>query len=85
MTYKIDVDSLAHDQIRAMPRDLLGALAEIMAVLELAPWSGMPYNEAKPDGTMREQVFGPHGRGKVTYLILEEQRRVDVLRVMWLG
>jgi hypothetical protein len=29
-------------------------------------------------------VFGAEQQGMITYLILEEQRRVDLLDVMWL-
>jgi hypothetical protein len=38
-----------------------------------------------PDGPMRELMFGPHGVGAVTYLILEQQREVHVLLVQWIG
>ncbi|EOD60837.1 hypothetical protein H480_40595 [Amycolatopsis vancoresmycina DSM 44592] len=34
---------------------------------------------------MRNLAFGPHGEGLLTYLILEEQNRVDLLRVLWTG
>jgi hypothetical protein len=34
---------------------------------------------------MREMVFGANGEGAVTYLILENQRRVDILLVQWVG
>ncbi len=34
---------------------------------------------------MRTLVFGPYGNGIVTYLILEDQQRVDVPRVQWAG
>lgn len=34
---------------------------------------------------MRELVFGASGEGTVTYLVLEDQRRVDVLLVQWMG
>ena len=27
----------------------------------------------------------PGGQGLITYLILEEQRRVDILDVLWIG
>lgn len=85
MTYKIDIDPGAREQIRALPRDAASALAEALAVLELVPWNGMPYNDDIPDGTVRELLFGATNQGKITYLILEHQRRVDVLKVMWLG
>jgi hypothetical protein len=54
-----------------------------MTVLALVPWNGLPYNDDMPDGSMRQLVFG-HQR-LVTYLILEDQGRVDVLRVQWVG
>jgi len=28
-------------------------------------------------------MFGQHGEGLVTYLILEDQNRVDLLRLLW--
>jgi hypothetical protein len=33
---------------------------------------------------MRTHAFGDHSTGLVIYLILEQQRRVIVLRVLWL-
>ena len=78
-------DGEAMDQIAALPKEALIPYAQILGVLELAPWNGLPYNLEKPDGSMRELLFGESYQGKVTYLILEDQRRVDVLRVMWIG
>lgn len=37
------------------------------------------YNKARPESPMRELLFGADAQGKVTYLILEHQQRVDVL------
>lgn len=82
--FRIDTDSVALDQIAALPIEALIHYAEALSMLTLAPEKGVPYNEKKPDGSMRTLVFGG-GRGKVTYLILEDQRRVDVLTVLWLG
>jgi hypothetical protein len=82
--YNIDTDSDALEQIAALPVEALSHYAQVFLVLELAPWNGIPYNKNKPDGIMRTLLFG-NGRGKVTYLILEDQRRVDVLSVLWLG
>lgn len=77
-------DPQVRAQIRALPRGLLPALAEAMAVLELAPWNGRPYNEADPDSWMRQLDFSD-GRGFITYLVLEDQDRVDVLNVTSFG
>lgn len=80
--YTIDTDSAAIHEIATLPLTALPHYAQAIGVLELTPWNGIPYNDAKPDGIMRSLLFGD-GRGKVTYLILEDQRRVDVLKVMW--
>ena len=50
-----------------------------------APWSGEPIDEANPDAEVRTLTFGAHHEGMVPYLILDGQRRVDVLSVLWLG
>lgn len=72
------------DQIAALPYEALPHYAQILGVLELAPWNGLPCNKDKSDGVMRTLLFGG-GQEKVIYLILEDQRRVDVVKVMWLG
>jgi hypothetical protein len=53
--------------------------------LEVGPWSGDPVNDKNPGGAVRTLTFGRHHEGMVTYLILENQRRVDVLSVLWMG
>ncbi|UOZ08031.1 hypothetical protein [Amycolatopsis sp. WQ 127309] len=83
MAYDIEVYPEVQDQIRALPRHALPALAEAIAVLEIVPDKGDPYHRANPDGAMRNLVFGTHGEGLLTYLVLEDQNRVDLLRVLW--
>jgi len=56
-----------------------------VTLLQLAPWSGESYNKQRPDANMRTHSFGEHGEGLVIYLILEDQRRVVVLRALWAG
>jgi hypothetical protein len=34
---------------------------------------------------VRVLPFGPAGQGLITYLILEGQRRSDILDVLWIG
>jgi hypothetical protein len=51
--------------------------------MKLIPWNGIPLNKANPDDEVRQLIFGPGGDGVVTYLILEDQQRVDMLRVIW--
>jgi hypothetical protein len=83
VSYSFDVDPLAEQQIAALPPTALTALAEALAVLEVIPWNGLPINDANPDGAVRQLPFGP--LGMITYLILEDQRRVDLLIVTWVG
>lgn len=42
-------------------------------------------NAANPDAEVRTLTFGLTAQGMITYLILEDQRRVDILDVLWLG
>jgi hypothetical protein len=54
-----------------------------MATLEVAPWSGEAYNRRRADATMQSRDFGDQAQGFVIYLILEAERRVVVLRLVW--
>jgi hypothetical protein len=83
--YEVTTDEQSQDQIDALPAYALAPFAEARATLELAPWHGRPYHRREPDSPMRTLTFGPHGEGKTVYLILEDQRRVDILVVLWLG
>jgi len=74
----------AQAEIAALPSEILPALAEAMAVLEVAPWSGESQNEANPNGAVRRLLFGPAGAGQIVYLILERDRLVQVLLVVWI-
>lgn len=83
--YRVVTYSDALEQVAALPTEAVPFYAEVFGVLELAPSSGRPYNDDKPDGPMRELVFGANGEGTATYLILDQQREVHVLLVQWVG
>lgn len=83
--YEVTTDEQSQPQIEALPAAALAPFAEARAALELAPWNGRPYHRRTPDSPMRTLTFGPHGEGKIVYLILEDQRRVDLLVVLWLA
>lgn len=85
MSYRVVIDGDVLEQVRALPLDARRAFDEAMEVVALVPGNGRPYNSKKPDLPMREFVFGADGRGTVTYLVLEDQQRVDVLLVQWAG
>lgn len=83
--YRITYDPESIEQVKALPIEALASYLEVVKVLALTPWNGRPYNRLIPDDTLREWMFGPSGHGVVTYMILEDQRRVDVLLVQWTG
>lgn len=79
--YRITTDEKSSAQIAVLPAEALVSYAEILGVMELVPWQGEPTNFGNPDGPVRALCFG-HGH-MVTYLILEDQLRVDILDVTW--
>ncbi|MGH3695353.1 MAG: hypothetical protein ACRDRX_15425 [Pseudonocardiaceae bacterium] len=81
--YRVETDPDAAEQIAALPDDALADYAQSLVVLELVPWNGAPLRKDNPDGAVRTLPFGR--AGMVTYLILERQHRVDVLKVLWAG
>jgi len=80
VSYQLDIDPLARAQIRALPTDAHGALYDAFEVLALVPERGEPLNADNPEGGLYQLVFGG-GPGLITYLLLADQRRVDVLIV----
>ncbi|MET9064197.1 hypothetical protein ACWDR1_26640 [Streptosporangium sandarakinum] len=61
--------------------EALRPLAELLTLLEGAPWSGQPYNPANPKANMLTHAFGE--RGLATYMVLDEQREVYLVRIEW--
>ncbi|WP_225729694.1 MULTISPECIES: hypothetical protein [unclassified Nocardia] len=81
--YRVDTSGEATDQIANLPDDALLAYAEAAVVLELAPWNGLSVNKRNPDAPLRQLVFGSFGM--ITYLVVEQERLVSVIRVQWVG
>jgi hypothetical protein len=79
--YRLSLDPIAEDQLNAVPMEALRPLAELFALLEMAPWSGEPFNPANPRGNMLTHAFGELGHA--TYLVLEERLEVYLLRIEW--
>ncbi|HEX3783424.1 MAG TPA: DUF6247 family protein [Pseudonocardiaceae bacterium] len=80
--YRIVPDAEVIDQIAALPAKALPLFAETIEVPRLVPKNGSLLHSANPDG-LREVFFGPGG--KLTYLVLEDQREVHLLRLVWAG
>lgn len=83
--YRVETDERAQEQVEALPAEALAYYAELRTVLELNPYSGVPLSKDNPEGGMFTLTFGPHGEGLAYYLVLNRQRRVDVLAVRWFG
>ena len=83
--YRVVTDDEVDQQVEALPDELLPYYLQVLDLLELTPWHSEPYNEARPDASMRTLVFGPRGRtAQAIFLILEREHRVEILRVVWL-
>jgi hypothetical protein len=82
VTYEVDVATV-RAEIEALPRPALLALAKTLAVLEVDPWSGAPLVDRNPGGAVRTMAFGP--AGLLTYVVVQQLRRVDLLQVHWAG
>ncbi|MGH3771317.1 MAG: hypothetical protein ACRDRW_07975 [Pseudonocardiaceae bacterium] len=82
--YRVDTDEQVQQQVDQLPAETLASYAELRTLLEVNPWSGELVNDENPDGPVRTLLFG-RGFGLVTFLILKDQRRVDLLQVIWLG
>ncbi|MER5420743.1 hypothetical protein [Streptosporangium roseum] len=61
--------------------EALRPLAELLTLPEVAPWSGQPYDAANPKANMLTHALGE--RGLATYVVLDEQREVYLIRVEW--
>jgi hypothetical protein len=83
--YQVVTDDEVNAQVEALPDELLPYYAQALDLLEFAPWNSRPYNAAKPDGVMRTLHIGPKDRSaEVIFLVLEPDRRVEIVRVHWI-
>lgn len=83
--YAVETDQDAVGEIAALPAVALVSYAELVALLETEPWSGEVYSRQRPEEGLRARSFGDHDAGLAIYLVLDTQRRVVVLRVLWAG
>lgn len=83
--YRLVPDGAVVEQVAALPDDALAYYADVLEVLQLAPWNGRPLHETNRDGAVRRWDFGPSQEGQVVYLVLDEQQEVHLLLVQWLG
>jgi len=51
--YELETDPEAVGDLQGLPGSALIPYAEVLSLLEVAPWSGQAYNRQRPDGNMR--------------------------------
>lgn len=83
--YRLVPDSATLAQVAALPDAVLDTFVELLDVLVLTPWNGMPQHEVNPNGPVRRWTFGPGHEGQVVSLVLEDQQEVHLLLVQWWG
>ncbi|HEV2348077.1 MAG TPA: hypothetical protein VGS97_28580 [Actinocrinis sp.] len=74
-------DEEAAALLDTLPVEALLAFQELMTAVELDPWGIAGKSPGEPN--MPNVLFGPHGEGQVSYLILDGPREVWVTRVQW--
>jgi hypothetical protein len=81
--YTVETVQAVSHEIASLPKNALDSFASLVDLLELHPWSGDPYNRARPEANMRTHPFGAQKEGLAVYVILEDERRVVVVSVAW--
>lgn len=56
--YSVESYPAELEQVAVLPVDALSSCAEVMALLERAPWSGEAYDRQRPEANMRTHTFG---------------------------
>ncbi|RJQ79422.1 hypothetical protein D5S17_10430 [Pseudonocardiaceae bacterium YIM PH 21723] len=85
MGYLINLDDLSSVQLEALPIRTLQSVAEVFTMLELTPENGRPINDENPECAVLQVIFGEHSEGIISYLLLPDQQRVDIVHILWLG
>ncbi len=82
--YRVNIDVEAQPELDALPTEAVPAFLELLTALETSPSTvGEPVRDT-PTANMRSLAFGPDGRGLAIWYVVEEERRVEVVRLFWL-
>lgn len=82
MAYEIAVYPEADAQRSTLPAEALAVYGQVLDVLQLTPWNGRSVQPANPGGAVR---LWAADRLLVTYLVLEDRQRVDIIDITWAG
>lgn len=83
--YEVELNPGIPEQLAALPNEAALAFQELCVVAEVNPWGLDPAHETNPRGALRSALFGDPPLGLARFLILEDQRRVAVVAVIWIG
>lgn len=83
MTYRVEAIPLAQEQVLTLPHVGQLAYAALSDRLAEDPWEGAPWID-RASSAMKQTVFGEHGEGLATYVIVDRDDRVVVVRIAWL-
>jgi hypothetical protein len=77
--YEVYLSDEARDVVGHLVGDALKSFAELVDLLTLDPHAGLPYRE--PDSDLRTITIAD-GHLLVVWLVLDDQQRVELLRVV---
>lgn len=80
--YRITLVDEARAVVDVLPSDALKALTDLLSLLSVEPYAGRLY--AGP-GTDLRTLDTADGRLLAIWLVLDDQERVEILRLLWLG
>lgn len=75
------INDEVRDAAGSLPIAAVFALMEFMAAVALDPWGVAGLDRGSPN--MPNLVFGPHGEGIVSCLIMDDERQVWITKVQW--
>lgn len=86
--YRVNIDVEAQPAVDALPAEggpaAVAAFLELRQALELSPHSVGDLGGSSPTANMRTVAFGPAREGLAVWYVVEADRRVEIVRVMWL-
>jgi plasmid stabilization system protein ParE len=80
--YEVNLFDEARTTLAGLPPDALKSLAELFDLLAIQPYAGRLYG--RPSSDLRTIALAD-GRILAVWLVLEDQQRVEILRILWLG
>jgi hypothetical protein len=83
VSFRWELEDLAHDQLTGMPPSVRRALSAFMDAVVIVDPAEYQRRPDEPDRPLRTLPFGPGGL--VTFLVYEPDDLVLVTRVIWTG